>query len=124
MEAGRKLDILVAEKVMGCTIKDGECDCRNKGGFQTAEHGNCELGGLHQYSTDMYSAWKVVNHTISTNHWHWAICWNGEDSQIDIDWYPECKWTELLKEYYEKTDTERAICLASLKAVNNSNEQR
>jgi hypothetical protein len=71
-EAGRELDALVAEKVMGCSpVKGTACHC---GGYPNKHHNMSKQGYPHDphanihgptrelayYSTDIAAAWLVV----------------------------------------------------------------
>jgi hypothetical protein len=64
MEAGRELDALVAEKVMGCKVTrftnslktvSARCDCPDD-----PHEYHTDFGGFKEYSTEMGPAWEVV----------------------------------------------------------------
>ena len=72
MPAGREMDALVAEKVMGCTIRWYDS---YEGGEETSKVRGCgcnpikhdtksdrvpDGGSLAEYSTQIYDAWEVV----------------------------------------------------------------
>lgn len=69
LEAGRELDALVAEKVMGLTLRGADrCIVPNPGeagyhvGFHIIERADPEhlLGYVPRYSTEIAAAWRVV----------------------------------------------------------------
>lgn len=90
MEAGRELDALIAEKVMGlkpCTFKEKgsisgmvtfwECECGNgsKGCYpinnSAIKHHN---SALCPYSEKIWAAWEVVEKMMSIG-WHHCVNW-------------------------------------------------
>ena len=131
MVAGRELDALVAEKVMGLS----PCHFAMRGAIgmntvwqcqhadQTPDFSrNCfdatgELGP-HRYSTAIAAAWEVVE---KFQHDGWAV---------EVDWCPAheqgpCWFSELSKtgpDYYrDHADTAPlAICFAALEAINHA----
>ena len=56
MEAGRELDALIAENVLGY-----ECDCSEGPKSDCPIHGR-QPYSLERYSTDIAAAWQVVEH--------------------------------------------------------------
>lgn len=103
MKAGRELDALVAEKVMGLMMIDGKekypCDSSSKGYILTDPE---------PYSTDIAAAWLVVEKLRDTLHVNWDIC---SDS---TSWWAKIGNLETLK---AADSAPLAICLAALKAV-------
>jgi hypothetical protein len=88
--AGRELDALVAEKVMGWSRKTGVDGWDDM--WPPGENGNIErrvtapgFGGLPHYSTDVAAAWKVVEKlhqsrfivrlSISNGQYGWSQRW-------------------------------------------------
>ena len=135
LKAGRELDVMVAEKVMGWNwypVTEDQVyyseEARKRGGFWrdgivsvgcTTPDGspNCPA-----YSTDIAAAWEVVEHMQRT-HWRCAFSLFGPDE--------EGPWTKCWRACFSKKwavspdsddiivcDTApHAICLAALKAV-------
>jgi len=108
MEAGRKLDALVVEKVFG----KKSCLCC---------HGcACEIHDSPNYSTDLIAAWRLVERFGFMIH----PCGLGSDGKPAGYWvgYPRDGHTGLVGDMENETvafaDTAaHAICLAALKAV-------
>lgn len=88
MQAGRELDALVAERVMGCHVISGFdwyshptafCACDNHDHEQACSH---IVGILAHYSTDISAAWQVVEHVNKMGDWsvwqlgngNWRAC--------------------------------------------------
>jgi hypothetical protein len=117
MEAGRELDALVAEKVMGLI-----CSCRIERTY-CAIHGEYHTGSLRAYSTEIAAAWEVVE----------KVAVKGIDFYLEKDPHRSfywCRFNDTIqgtfnREGYEDTrlgegtaDTAPlAICLAALEAV-------
>ncbi len=115
MDAGRELDVLVAQQIFGCRVERFQ----NPLGMLVAR---CQCGGdehnrseepffLMRYSTDIAAAWPVVEKLreldmsvqVSTEATRPYCCLAiQKDGQV----IGECAWTAPL-----------AICLAALKAV-------
>lgn len=100
MKAGRELDALVAEKVMGWNCELREC--------HTRKVLHSEYGGPPHYSTDIADAWLVVEKI---------------DQQVTVT---KCAdgWLVTIDDYFCHGGVEimagtapLAICLAALKAV-------
>ena len=106
-EAGRELDALVAERVMGLTL--------GTVGTQLYYEGNGSLEILPRYSTDIAAAWEVVEkmhvvHGFEGHNEFLLVC-----SDEDEAWYcefPKPKWEDA-----SANTPSLAICLAALKAV-------
>jgi hypothetical protein len=92
MEPGRELDALVAEKVMGWTkVGENAWEAPNIKGYPL----------LPRYSTDIATAWEVVekiaqkwhDFNIGRHHGKWSIGWNYKGSVVDLKTAPEaiCK---------------------------------
>lgn len=130
MNAGRELDTLVAEKVMGWTAKDGrwhDADGKDLG----SDHADNDLGlGDYYYpdehwspSTDISSAWEVVE-KLQADGWGLSLdspgfrpgqwrcllqrCDSPDDGRVRVS---------SLIEVEESTTGPHAICLAALKSV-------
>ena len=137
MKAGRELDVLVAEKVMGLIVsnkkngsgvsyitpKEGECYAK---GADTITDG---MGWVHElcplYSTDISAAWRVVEHFKSLGKELQIVSFSGSDEQ---QWsVSNCNCESMFYGGWEGTgageitvfsDTApHAICLAALEAV-------
>ena len=124
MKAGRELDTLIAEKVMGLTRHDESYVAEGVGKvlrFVWRDGcGTCVYSGdmfLPRYSTNIADAWEVVHKLREGNLWFvikqdnssgWeAKFWKG----LPDGWFPT-------EEYYAVALTPAlAICLAALKAV-------
>jgi hypothetical protein len=111
VNAGRELDALVAEKVIGIPVKKFE-----DGSWLTTTGENIE-----PYSTDIAAAWEVVEH-MRTTHWLdvFSLMSPSDESKF---WFAgfEKKWHG--RSYAGIYDREagdtapHAICAAALKAV-------
>ncbi len=130
--AGRELDALIAEKVMGWTLikitpEQGRELLNMESGYSAAARVHlvtCHLEGvwgqpdgsitrdLPLYSTDIAAAWEVVGELLK-KHWYLRIeCHQGRwfvwyDNQNEADDLAEAEAAPL------------AICLAALKATGN-----
>lgn len=110
MNAGRELDALVAEKVMGWTFRtfpEGVCP--------NVKHWYCgeQYVLMKPFSTDIAAAWRVVEKLVSDGR---VFIVKG-DGLRDGDFNP--KWT-VLCDNHPRTDAATAplaICLAALQAV-------
>jgi hypothetical protein len=113
--AGRELDALIAEKVMGwrrCPIQDGPYIH-----FDTGTGGGIVAPA---YSTSIAAAWEVWNKvTEGEGAWRWAI-YSSAASEVDVEYYGEhyigdreagCGWSQ------ESGPFPLAICRAALMAV-------
>jgi hypothetical protein len=120
LPAGRDLDELIAEKVMGwipgpCTghtieLPGGwgcdECTAEGQWGFQ-GHHTKLP----RQYSTDIAAAWEVVEKLQK----EWIVIINGYQDKWDVEVNMSGKY---VSEVYESALTApHAICLAALEAV-------
>lgn len=117
MEAGRELDALVAEKVMGLKNireEEGLFGTMTLYGEQEipGEFGRLTAKGLPRYSTDIAAAWGVVEKIRSTKlgcfflNWDrisdmWAAGFDGNVGKYEI----------------QQEIAPHAICLAALKAI-------
>ena len=120
MEAGRELDALVAEKVMGLhefAAYAGNHKASLGWGNPEADMTRGELHSLPHYSTDITAAWKVVEKIKSTLPKDGP---NGSFSMIFEDgiWFVgyyehENGWLN----YFSSESAPHAICLAALNAV-------
>jgi hypothetical protein len=111
MEAGHELDALVAEKVMGYTVLDGDCagTC-----VRTVNATTSQQIMLPPYSTDIAAAWQVVEKlTPPVNCQTGTI---GECELLISDKYYQVRFEG--QPHFTGADTmPLAICLAALKAV-------
>ena len=109
MEAGRELDALVAEKVMGWTIRNG--DWVDGEGYAQWEAFDSDYSDSPRFapSTDIAAAWAIFEktlghverrgHPIPGEEWLATIWYEGKAGQAFADTAP------------------LAICLAALKVV-------
>ena len=126
--AGRDLDALVAEQVMGCRVRWRSygttkaypyCDCEGNCGFHNrTDEQNDDL--LECYSTDIAAAWTVVEKIKERGDLFPNV---SLIRVIDNKWQHKCEiWRNTghacgwIAEEYAATAT-LAICLAALKAV-------
>ncbi len=130
MEAGRELDALVAEKVMGEPRPTGNVPDGVLAGVTTSSSGGGNWVGTttgftsgdepvwlpKPYSTDIAAAWEVVGKFAGSN------C---TETPIEIFGNEDGTWDVVLCGFHEAhADTvQLAICLAALKAVGCSLEE-
>ena len=139
MKAGRELDALIAEKVMGWEAVNDELEIAKREGnpdlvdsqrwhrrkvwFKGNEKMACEeCGTLPAYSTDIADAWEVVRKmgmVLIENSGEafgkldeWNVQFVGHDKEGEPHWVSESAET-----------VELAICLAALKAKEVTGEQ-
>lgn len=109
MDAGREIDALVAEKVMGLDVFEDQANYRGVGTIPHATTGR--LGDLPHYSTDIAAAWQVLD---KFDGYDLSKAWANEDR------YGCALACELW--YYDgrgaagASTMPHAICLAALKA--------
>ena len=118
LKAGRELDALVAEKVMGWTFRP----YGNGGGEWTVngkkmEFGGFEGGSLPYYSTSIAGAWEIVEKVLQHPCRTFGIIvdeatdtWIVKMDKIRCV-FNDCRITE------QNEELPLAICLAALKAV-------
>lgn len=133
MKAGRELDILVAEKVLGLKVVKTVWGKRKQYGCYSIgepdwydDAGATELGNpLPAYSTDIAAAWEVVEHmnNLGTKSRDAYFILNKSDSGFKVSFYRRKhvgpgQWDYVAYHGTVKADTApMAICLAALKAV-------
>lgn len=108
MNAGRELDALVAEKVMGLAPVEWSGDC--------LVHGNQETGGIvPAYSTNIPAAWKVVEklHGEHTFGLDW-LGFEGEEWRCVFNWGKD---EDRGFAHAVAATAPLAICLAALQAA-------
>ena len=119
LPAGRALDALVAERVMGCTPEahhmekySPTCGCKHRIHRNTRE----DLGDLlADYSTDIGAAWEV-----GEKLGHKTFSLTGPEDKEPVTWCAE--FGSFQDAVFQAEDAEadtapHAICLAALKAV-------
>ena len=128
MEAGRELDALVAEKVMGWhRVHDGLnerwADVNGYGAYVNRGDGTPPPGMFWSPSTDIAAAWQVVEHmrlrwdhgNSTTDFWTIKDC-GPSGWRVEIEFCPDHDAPIVI--YAETPPTAPlAICLAALKAV-------
>jgi Phage ABA sandwich domain len=118
LEAGRKLDVLVAEKVMGLSTRQITCidhrgvvkDVGTVDPPQPIGDGRMGIQAhrLPDYSTDLCAAWAVLDKVSGD----WQIWGGGVVAVVRLDDAHECRGVEV------RADTlPLAICRAALMAV-------
>jgi hypothetical protein len=114
IEAGRELDAMVAEKVMGLeTGASGDNAWILGDALYVIDDGHAAV--LPHYSTDIAAAWLVVE-KMRADGWHFEL--SDRDA---VDEQPF--WVEFATKEYERggqswqAAAPHAICLAALKAV-------
>jgi hypothetical protein len=130
VNAGRELDALVAEKVMGLTVIRTPFvprDVTPRGTHFTDEAvtewrrtypNSVEVNRVSRYSTDMTAAWQMVGRLKELNH---VMHLHEYPESIDIPIGASCAfghWPS--KQYTPSLDADtapHAICLAALKAL-------
>lgn len=114
MKAGRELDALIAEKVMGGKIGAG---------FYMKWPGENGWKRIANYSTDIVAAWEVVEKLKSPFHFD---LWRAPYRAKEISW--SCSFSKSIDARdIVRGDAEtapHAICLAALKAVVTEKENR
>lgn len=134
MKAGRELDALVAEKVMGCKIvwppspleagldqaeyerrrrlnPDPTCGCEEGSHLFCADDGGARL---MQYSSSIEAAWEVVGKMTARPGFELDCQITPATGSNGLEWY--CNFGDSRHGEYGKT-APLAICLAALKAV-------
>lgn len=120
MEAGRELDVLIAEKVMQWTHRTVRNPVENYWQWSNAEGKDTAL--LPHFSTDMAAAWQVLEE-LRKKKWSIEISDNGAEagwncsifSDRDSDGKIMETWQVIADE--DAATVSLAICLAALKAV-------
>jgi hypothetical protein len=107
LKPGRELDALVAEKMMEAEHDDERCGV---GG-----NGECLICDPEPYSTDIASAWQVVN-VLSGQGYLIDIQVGEEINQVQVDKLSNGRW-EIDGESTPGASASHAICLAALKVV-------
>lgn len=139
-EAGRELDALVAEMVMGCErrvstllaerMRDpgGACWCgpapyggsMGRGGIHSASYLGLGTREVAPYSTSIAAAWEVVE-KLRDNGLHVCISSDAVDEEWEVEvWRPEedNEYGQVMVGTPGYADTApHAICLAALSAV-------
>src|SRR3990167_6351484 len=104
MPAGRTMDELVAERVMGY-----ECDCEGGTKSDCPIHGR-QPRSLNRYSTDIFDAWQVVQEI--------GLIVGKEIISIpDSKWVARNSWADIGIRAVAET-APLAICRAALKIAN------
>lgn len=120
MQAGRELDALIAEKVMGWPPKPAHAGWQgdvvpslaDPKWVQAGPDRGWEMVFLPNYSTDIAAAWKVVEKMRETPKPFFSLAW-----------YISGRWGAAFLGHDDGTDAEmadtapHAICLAALRAV-------
>ena len=144
MKPGRELDVLVADKVMGCKVflrtidsnerifltepgKDRHSVPRSSFDYWSCQcdpihiHNRKEGGGIPEYSTDIAAAWKVVEKLRGDDN---ALQLFGSEKNDNVKrWYAYfsgkywCEATSILLLGEVSESAPHAICLAALKLV-------
>ncbi len=128
--AGRALDTLVAEKVMGLEWRDGKMYCRGDGWYPK-DAPECNRrddrdylinppeyrSSLPNYSWDIAAAWEVVEKMLETH----SVDVNAIPGESVIQWGATMQKMPFAERYPEHGACAKtaplAICLAALEAV-------
>ena len=127
MKAGRELDALVAEKVMGWRSTKGWEDCwaTGAGPYYWPGDGRMPVGHA-AFSTDIAPAWKVMEKMVengycpailSDDNGHWALSLDGWQNVPDGDEPQDITTTFLVEAALWADTVPLAICRAALLAV-------
>lgn len=129
LPAGRELDALIAERVMGWKVIETD-DCNGEDNFWLSKDGQHPFEGeygddleLPAYSTSIADAWKVVEKMRAARTWDFSVSWHqGYDTAFGVDGW-ECEingWDDTRYERVATSDIQKtaphAICLAALRA--------
>ncbi len=134
MNAGRELDALIAEKVMGWTRTEAAAVISTSPGSETTiipagwaeamPDGSWEVKEIPLYSTDMTSAWEVVQKIKSMGYFWWmashetGIITAHIRRKIDSHTFADGCMDHVGGTPHVWADTTaHSICLAALKAV-------
>lgn len=118
MEAGRELDALVAEKIMGWS------NCHREGdwGYFGRPFGGPTDFRIPNYSTDISAAWEVMEKMLFIEGFSFCIE-QTVNSKFPTTWFLHTHHKGILcidevQERYSSTGViEHSICLAALKSV-------
>ena len=131
LEAGRELDALIAERVMGCHSAIQEyvgrpeafCGCDDNAHEQSDSH---VYGILARYSTDIAAAWEVLEKLVNDGYCpgliyddndHWALSLEGTQN-VPIGPDPQDIATSFFVSVEMWCDTPQlAICHAALQVT-------
>ena len=116
MEAGRELDALIAEKVMGLTLGPAPMSANFE--ITCVKLGDHEWRNISYYSTKIGAAWEVVEkmrgHSDSLRRTFRIVAYPYHRTYATFDIEEDSDdWTEANGDHA----TPLAICLAALKAV-------
>jgi hypothetical protein len=111
MKAGRELDALVAEKVMGLE----PCQCHTGTGDLDEICGLCFTDTLKHYSTDIAAAWQVVK-KLYDDGWEWELREEILSSEA-IAIKSKARYGKTEAGRWLSSTMPHAICVAALNAV-------
>ena len=125
MKAGRELDALVAEKVMGKKVRrlSGNLYCWEYDGDYENLHGLAQP--IPTYSTDISAAWEVVNKLCNWDVDDNMLILKGQGPDLENHGDEEAEWweAEINGDFWgspanaEAETAPLVICLVALKAV-------
>lgn len=117
MKAGRELDRLLAEKIFGIVINE----YMGSSGHVLTEWGWASKA-IEAYSTDLKSAWKIVNAIIDCDRdgvMHFEMAGPKEYGWLARFYAADRKGFMLTSDHYGKSlSPSHAICLAALGVLN------
>ena len=116
MEAGRELDALIAEKVMGLTLGPAPMSANFE--ITCVKLGDHEWRNISYYSTEIGAAWEVVEKLRGAG-------WTFHVDDVGFNDATEGEWRVMFTEattgnehvFADGKTAPHAICLAALKAV-------
>ena len=113
MEAGRKMDALIAEKVMGLPPEWTHFEPHGKE-FDTSI-GRVAISEVAHYSTDIAAAWEVMEKMSKRYDIVVGVCGGLASCKILREVEHDWKWEMIVEQIYESSPF--AICKAALLAL-------
>lgn len=113
LEAGRELDALVAEKVLGLIHAQGQTYCDKAHGGGSDAFTSCPVCRPAKYSTKMAAAWEVAEYFIERKGWEITVCggWPEEYGKYIATFGPGGLGSQ------QGASAPLTICLAALQAL-------
>ena len=112
MAAGRELDLLVAEKIMGWKFQFGQY--RGEGCSALDEDGNWDV--VPRYSRDVAAAWMIVHRIHARGFFWWMASSIGRPGVVMAHVRRRID-SDTIADGYATESTAHSICVAALKAL-------